>query len=412
MDSDDEMSDNSNHSLGLDGHSTDDDLDEEYFTDSHLSDGSSGESSSDEDDGAANVVPNPWMRTYAPEAEDDQPAHQFDQTPGPKDAPPPTANPINYLLLFLTEVFIDNVVTHTNNYARNFLNKNRDTLKPHSYARKWKRTNAVEIKAFFAIIINMGLIRKPTLYSYWTTVKVSSSQLTPWFGRVMSRNRFEILLRFFSLVRPNLPRPNQPGYDPCAHFQPIIEQFNIQSRRHFVPQQNLCVDESLVGTKNKTRLLLYMHHHKWGIKLWVLCESATAYVLACFVYCGKAERPDPNDQRGLAHRVVVKLLEMGNYLRKGHHIFTDNFFTSMALAKELWNMHTYLTGTVRQNSRGLPRAIKTKLRPTEYSFFRQAEHLVTSYREKPSQKKNVNSIVLVKSQRRTGHDNCFKRRTH
>ena len=55
-------------------------------------------------------------------------------------------------------------------------------------------------------------------------------------------------------------------------------------------------------TKNKTRLLQYMpnkHHHKWGIKLWMLCESASAYVLACFVYRGKAEHPDPNDQRGL-----------------------------------------------------------------------------------------------------------------
>ena len=51
------------------------------------------------------------MRTYSPKAEDEQPAHEFDQTTGPKDAPPPTANPIHYLLLFLTEVFIDNIVT-------------------------------------------------------------------------------------------------------------------------------------------------------------------------------------------------------------------------------------------------------------------------------------------------------------
>ena len=121
----------------------------------------------------------------------------------------------------------------------------------------------------------------------------------------------------------------------------------------------------------------------------MLCESLTANVLACFVYRGKRDRPEAGDGRGLAHRVVVTLLQMGNYLRKGYHVFIDNFFTSVALLKELYNSKTYATGTVRQNSKGLPKLIKNKLEPNESAFFRQDFLLATSYREKKPQKKPV-----------------------
>lgn len=183
-----------------------------------------------------------------------------------------------------------------------------------------------------------------------------------------------MLLKCFHLTRPDQPRPNERGYDPCARFQPIIDQLNAASQRHYTPSQNLSVDESLVGTKNKTQLIQYLpnkHHHRWGIKLWMLCESLTAYVLACFVYRGKRDQ-QPADGRGLAHRVVVTLLNMGNYLRKGYHIFYHNFFTSVRLANELWQCRTYITGTVRRTSKGLPKAVNNKLKPSEYNFFYRA----------------------------------------
>ena len=166
----------------------------------------------------------------------------------------------------------------------------------------------------------MGLNRKPTLSSYWSK---SDSQQTHWFGQVMPRLRFQLLLKFFHLTRSNLPRTGQQGYDACARFQPMIEQFNSKSRHHYTPRQNLSVDQSLIGTKNRTQFIQYLpnkHHHKWGIQLWMLCESLTAYVLACFVYKGKRDRPEAGDGRGLAHRLVVTSLQMGNYLRKGYHV--------------------------------------------------------------------------------------------
>ena len=37
--------------------------------------------------------------------------------------------------------------------------------------------------------------------------------------------------------------------------------------------------------------------------------------------------------------------------------------TSVALLKELYNAQTFVTGTVCQNSKGLPKAIKKQLKP-------------------------------------------------
>lgn len=88
---------------------------------------------------------------------------------------------------------------------------------------------------------------------------------------------------------------------------------------------------------------------------------------------------------GLAYTVVMKLLNMRNCLRKGYHIFMDNFFTSIPLAKELYKLQTFVTGTVRRNRKYLPAAFGNKFQIGQKQYFRRGpiltEHTV---------KKNLN----------------------
>ena len=69
-----------------------------------------------------------------------------------------------------------------------------DTLKtagqlgPSSRLGKWSPVSTLEMKAFLAIIINMGIINLPKIPDYW---KTSWESNIPFFGRVMSRNRFQ-----------------------------------------------------------------------------------------------------------------------------------------------------------------------------------------------------------------------------
>ena len=45
-------------------------------------------------------------------------------------------------------------------------------------------------------------------------------------------------------------------------------------------------------------------------------------------------------------------------LGRGHHVYTDNFYTSPELANELLKKDTYLVGTVKESRKGMPIALK------------------------------------------------------
>ncbi|KAG8331337.1 zinc finger protein [Homalodisca vitripennis] len=243
----------------------------------------------------------------------------------------------------------------------------------------------------------MGLINKPTLKSYWST---DMTQNTPWFGQMFSRNRFECIHMFFHLTdNSKLAKNTDPDYDPTAKFQPAITHANNVSRHHYIPNKQLSIDESLVGTKNYTRLLQYLpnkHHHKWGIKLWVICDSITNYCLGFTCYKGASFSDDREEIKkyGLGYYVVMKLMQMGNYLNKGFHLFVDNFYTSFGLIQDLYRKQTFLTGTIRRNRKNLPNDVKRKFAVGEKKYYRSDYILTLAYREKSSQSRPV---ILVSS---------------
>ena len=105
---------------------------------------------------------NPWMRTY-PQENIVDPPHQFLPDAGPKNIPPITTTPIQFLQLFLTTTFIESIVLRTNQKAQYFILKHGHNLQPNSRILKWVTTTVSEVNAFISIIVNMGLIRKPTL---------------------------------------------------------------------------------------------------------------------------------------------------------------------------------------------------------------------------------------------------------
>ena len=121
------------------------------------------------------------------------------------------------------------------------------------------------MKAYVTVLLEMGVIRRPNMYSYW----VKNSRQISWFGKMFSRNRFQLILKFFHMVDNNtLFQPGHPNYDPCARFSFIVDHVNNIFRRHYVPHQQLCIDESLVGTHCHSAIKQYLpkkkHHKKMG----------------------------------------------------------------------------------------------------------------------------------------------------
>lgn len=120
------------------------------------------------------------------------------------------------------------------------------------------------------VALNMGLIRKATVSSYWHTAH--PSQRTPWFNEHFSRDWFQLLLKFmhFNNNAAQLP-PDDPAHK-LYKIQPIVEHFNRVFLHYYHPTMDISIDESMVGYKGKTpnlrQFMPQKRHARFGIKLW------------------------------------------------------------------------------------------------------------------------------------------------
>ena len=74
---------------------------------------------------------------------------------------------------------------------------------------------------------------------------------------------------------------------------------------------------------------------KFGVKVWVLAEGTTGYVLSFQVYTGDvlpSTSLEEHASKGLAYRVVMDLMEP--YQGRRHQLFMDTFYTSVELTQE------------------------------------------------------------------------------
>ena len=82
-----------------------------------------------------------------------------------------------------------------------------------------------------------------------------------------------------------------------------------------------------------------------------MCDSVTGYCLKYFIY--SAKDVELSTGHGFTYNIVNKLLN--NYINKDHVLYTDNFYTSIKLAKCLLSLGSHLVGTLRKNSKLFPK---------------------------------------------------------
>jgi hypothetical protein len=91
---------------------------------------------------------------------------------------------------------------------------------------------------------------------------------------------------------------------------------------------------------------------RYGIKLFILCDCRTGFVLDFVIYTGSETETKYNKGLGIAGSVVMSLMQP--YLQKGHNLFMENWFTSPVLFEELHANSTGAYGTARENRSGMP----------------------------------------------------------
>ncbi len=175
----------------------------------------------------------------------------------------------------------------------------------------------------------------------------------------MSSRRFELILRFLHLNDSSRqPQRGDPDFDKLYKIQPFMKLLIQNFKNNYIPYQHLSIDESMISYKGRLSFIQYLPKkpHKWGMKAWVLADSCNGYTWGWKVYTGK--EGDTVGGRGLAHRVVLELLNDQRLEGKGYLVYTDNFYSSPHLFRELAEKGFGACGTARRDRRGIPLTVR------------------------------------------------------
>ncbi|XP_040066681.1 piggyBac transposable element-derived protein 4-like [Ixodes scapularis] len=151
----------------------------------------------------------------------------------------------------------------------------------------------------------------------------------------MSRNRWEkIKANLHFKNNDSMPCPNDPHRDRLFDVRPLIDLL-LPQFGSFPQDQALCVDDQMVSFKGHSSLKQYIPSkpHKWGHKMYVLCDSRDIVHLFD-IYTGTIDPVPGEPGIGASGNIVLKLAQV---IQPGlnHLLFCDNWVTSLKLLTTL-----------------------------------------------------------------------------
>nr|XP_039261358.1 piggyBac transposable element-derived protein 4-like [Styela clava] len=253
--------------------------------------------------------------------------------------------PINVVSKFLTNELFENIKDQTNLYAAQKISASQSSASPRSILRTWKPVTIPELKIFFAIMLHTGIVRKPQLRLYWSTSPTYAETFCP---SLMSRNRFTSILWMLKFNDSNTYAPyGTVGHDPLHKIRPVIDLLHEKFENILYPKQKISLDEGTCPFKGQVRFRAYnpAKPHKWGIKLFEVCEAESGY---CFGFKIATSVGDSSP-----FNLVMNLCE--KIMDKGHIIYMDRYYSSPKLYDALSQRNTYAVGTCMINRKEMPK---------------------------------------------------------
>lgn len=300
----------------------------------------------------------------------------FTAATGPTSGVAEEGTAIDFFYLMFPEELIEQIVLEMNRYARECI-----AMKPDP---EWFDTTLTEVKAFLGLHLLFGIKQLPATRLYWSSdplIGVTAVQ------KVMSRNRFDKLSQYLHVNNNanQVPREN-PVDDKLFKVRPVLDRVVECCKMELRPDKNLSVDEAMVKFKGRLGMKQYMPMKpvKRGLKVWEIAEASSGFVCDFQVYTGK--RQDGATEHNLGYPVVYDLTR--NITGKNHHVFCDNFFTSVKLAEDLLPDNIYLCGTTRANRKDFLKELAAnnaqvkRLRQGESIFRRKNNRVATLWKDK------------------------------
>ncbi|XP_051802911.1 uncharacterized protein LOC127533589 [Acanthochromis polyacanthus] len=237
-----------------------------------------------------------------------------------------------------------------------------------------------ELMAFIAVVIWRGVTKVPSLSDNWSEMYGNKRIM-----ETMSSDRFKDIMQHLRFDSKNT-RAERVQTDKFAAISELWESFRQNCVTFYRPGRHITIDEQLYPSKTRCPFLQYIatKPDKFGIKFWVACDLKSKYICNVFPYVGK-EPGRPKEER-LSESVVMKL--MGPFLDQGRTVTTDNFFTSISLARKLRSRKTTILGTLNKIRREIPPSAR-EIKQSEFStqVFSTTDATLTVYAA--SRKKTV-----------------------
>lgn len=360
--------------------------------------------SSDEDTDSSLADGSDWTDNA-----DMKPPFPFTGKPGLKNEPN-FENELDAFRYFLTDDLINLIIEETNRYGSD----SKVEASGNSRAVKWESISQDELFSFLGLCFLMGIVKKPSIPDYWSEEVILS---TPIFSKVMSRNRFQLILT-------NLHFSNNATADKTDKLHKIrqvIEQI-LARFQTYEPDQTLSVDEILQKFKGRLHWKQYIpsKRARYGMKIFCVCESSTSFVYNLIVYTGKDTLSSfsPSDLDGrvylphhlnyFATKLVLSLV--AGLKGKGYTIVVDNFFTSLELTKRCIECCFDIFGTVNKCRKDLPKPFfssSVEKGDLISSSITKDGHSITLFRYSDPTKKTKKTVNLIS----TIHDSSVVERS-
>ncbi|UYV77718.1 PGBD5 [Cordylochernes scorpioides] len=311
--------------------------------------------------------------------------------PSPPTPPPFTArpglnlvgdvsSPFDAFSLFFTENIFKSIKEETNRYARSIIDREskKGPLKPHGMLAKWKAVSVAQIKLFFCVIIHMSLVKKPGMKDYWST----HGFLKNAFCQSINMPR-TLFMRILSMLHLNdnskYIEYGKPGHDRLFKIRPVLESLIYSFGNAYTPQQNLTIDEAMCPFRGRVGFRVYIKGkpHKYGIKIFQICEAVSGYAYNLDIYTGKdPEQPEHNSIPNLVDRLAKR------FYGQGYHIYFDRWFSSPELFDKLWEKKTLAVGTVMPSRKTMPKTeFSQKLKRGEIIKMRRKHLLAIKWKD-------------------------------
>ena len=211
----------------------------------------------------------------------------------------------------------------------------------------WFDATINEMYVFLATTILVSFTKKNKLLSYWSADRLI---MTPIFNKLFPRHRYFAISQYLHFNN----NVEQADDDPLYEVNSVLRNLKEKFSNSFYPYQNICIDEGMIAFKDPLKFKQYIpsKRNRCGIKLFLVCNCSTRFILNFIVYTGSATERVRTSELDIPGSIVMLLLE--KYLDKGHITYVNNWYSSPKLFQVLYERSTGACGTIRKNRSGFP----------------------------------------------------------